>query len=96
MKANIIQQGAEAVIILEGNSVIKNRISKKYRHPALDNKIIKTRTKKEAKLLEKASVLINAPKPVQVELDKIKMPFIKGKKLSENLDKFPLKKQKEH
>lgn len=87
-KTNIIQQGAEAIIIHEGSSVIKDRVSKKYRHPLLDEKIIKTRTKKEAKLLEKASKIINAPNPAEVEFDKIKMPFIKGKKLSENLERL--------
>ncbi|GAH98353.1 unnamed protein product, partial [marine sediment metagenome] len=51
------------------------------------------------KLLEKASKLINCPKPfLQPSIknsSKLKMPFIDGKKLSDYLDKFPLKKQKE-
>ena len=85
-KPKIIQQGAEAIIIHRGNSIIKDRVSKKYRHPELDNKIIKTRTKKEAKLLEKASALINAPKPIKVTFNEIEMPFIKGKKISEHLE----------
>lgn len=55
-KSQIIQQGAEAIIIHEGNSIIKDRIGKKYRHPDLDKKIIKQRTKREAKLLEKYQV----------------------------------------
>jgi len=95
----IIAQGAEAKIILETNSkeglikgnlvpfIIKDRISKSYRIKELDNKIIKSRTKAETKLLIKASEIINAPKPFFIPLfNKIKMPFIKGKKLSENLD----------
>ena len=91
-KPNIIQQGAEAIIIHEGNSVIKDRISKKYRHPTLDEKIIKKRTKSEAKILEKVSQLINAPKPTKVEFNEIIMPYIDGKKLSENLENLDYKK----
>lgn len=83
---NIIAQGAEAVILKEEKDIIKNRISKGYRHPDLDLKIIKSRTKKEAKILEKASKLINSPKPEIIEFNKIKMPFIEGKKISDNLE----------
>jgi Kae1-associated kinase Bud32 len=91
-----IAQGAEAIITKQKNFIIKNRISKSYRIKELDNKIRKRRTKKEIKLLLKASKIINSPKPEQQKnFDKIKMPFISGKKLSENLDKFSLKKQKQ-
>jgi len=76
--------------------IIKDRISKSYRIPELDKKIRKKRTKSETKLLIKASEIINSPKPLETkEFDKIKMPYIKGKKLSEHLDNFSLKKQKE-
>ena len=94
----IIAQGAEAKILLdEKNSlVIKDRVSKSYRLKELDEKIRKQRTKAEKKLLEKACKIINAPNPLPLkDFDKIKMPFIKGKKLSENLDNFPITKQKE-
>ncbi len=91
MKSNILQQGAEAVILKEGNQIVKNRISKGYRHSELDKKIIKQRTKKEAKLLEKASKLIPCPLPIQIESNRIKMPFIEGKKLSENLEQLDWK-----
>jgi len=97
-KSQILGSGAEAIIIREGNNVIKDRVSKKYRHPELDKKIIKQRTKKEAKLLEKASTLINAPKPTNLDEiehtklpNKIIMPFIAGKKLSENLESLDWK-----
>ena len=94
----IISQGAEAKIILDEkrNLIIKDRISKSYRLKELDEKIRKQRTKAEKKLLEKACKIINAPNPLPLkDFDKIKMPFIKGKKLSENLDNFPIIKQKE-
>jgi len=90
-KPNIIQQGAEAIIIHEGKNVIKDRVSKKYRHPELDKKIIKTRTKKEAKLLEKVAGLIPCPLPSKVEFNEITMPYVKGKKLSENLEQLDWK-----
>ncbi|MCX6747064.1 MAG: hypothetical protein NTU63_02925 [Candidatus Pacearchaeota archaeon] len=92
----ILQQGAEAKIIQEGDLIIKDRIKKSYRIKELDEKIRKGRTKSETKLLEKASQIIDVPKPVPIkEFNIIKMPFIQGKKLSEDLDSFPLEKQKE-
>lgn len=96
MKQKILASGAEANIIQKGDLIIKDRINKKYRHPVLDKKIIKQRTKAEAKLLDKAHKLINSPLPKNLEeinrasskspITKIEMPFIKGKKLSENLE----------
>lgn len=96
MKSEIISQGAEAIILKENNFIIKDRIPKYYRLEELDIKIRKQRTKAEKKLLEKASKIINAPNPFPLEeFDKIKMPFIEGKRLSENLDSFSLEKQKD-
>jgi len=98
MAQKIIQQGAEAVIILSKGSIIKDRIKKGYRIPEIDNAIRKRRTKSEFKLLTKASKVINTPEPFfqqTPEFHKIKMPYINGKKLSEYLDSFPIKKQKE-
>lgn len=96
-KLKIIQQGAEAVILLEKNNIIKKRKKKSYRIPEIDNRIRKQRTRSEAKLLTKASKLISIPEIIKVdqETKKIIMEFIDGKKLSDYLDKFPLKKQKE-
>ncbi len=92
----ILCQGAEAKIILSDNFVIKDRIKKSYRLAELDEKIRKRRTKSEAKLLTKASQIIDSPIPQESKNKyKIKMPFIDGKKLSEHLDNFPLNKQKQ-
>jgi TP53 regulating kinase and related kinases len=94
-KQKTIAQGAEAIIYLEKDKVTKNRISKAYRHPELDKKIIKKRTKAETKILKKASKIINAPEPKeQEEHNLIEMPYIDGLKLSEHLNSFPEKKQK--
>ena len=91
-----ISQGAEAIIYLDGKDIIKHRISKKYRHKELDKKIIKRRTKAEEKILLKISEFLDAPTPKkQKDPTKIVMPFIDGKKLSDHLDNFPEKKQKE-
>ena len=96
MEPKIIQQGAEAVIMLNDNLIIKDRIKKSYRIREIDERIRRLRTKSETKLLNKASELIDSPKPIFTkEFNQIKMPFIKGKKLSEHLDNFPLKKQKQ-
>jgi Kae1-associated kinase Bud32 len=94
----LIAQGAEAKIFLDkkNNLVIKNRISKSYRLLPLDRKIIKQRTKSEIKLLIKANQVMNSPLPERYKEDnKIIMPFIKGKRLSDSLNDFPLEKQKQ-
>lgn len=95
---HLLSQGAEAKIILSDKKdfVIKDRIKKSYRIKEIDDKIRKQRTKSEAKLLEKASKIINSPKPLFApNFYQIKMPYIEGKKLSEHLDNLPLEKQKE-
>ena len=90
--AKIIARGAEAILIHQNGKLIKKRISKGYRHPDLDERIRKRRTKSEVKLLEKASKVISIPKVLSVNEKnaEIDMEFIEGKKLSEWLDKFPL------
>jgi len=96
MKLQIIQRGAEALIYRSGSKILKERIKKSYRNSELDDKIRKTRTRSEIKLLNKASELINSPKASQSagNLWVIEMPFLDGKKLSEYLDRFTLNKQK--
>jgi len=96
MSEKILQQGAEALIILEKGSVIKRRIKKSYRLPSIDEKIRKQRTRAEGKLLEKAGKIINIPKVIKVDerIKEIAMEFINGLKLSDNLDKLPFDKQK--
>lgn len=105
MTQKIIAQGAEAKIILMKDKIVKDRIKKSYRIPELDNKIRRQRTKSEAKLLTKASQIIPVPTPLTTSAGRagasasdgnvIKMPHLKGKKLSKHLNKFPLTKQKQ-
>ena len=97
MKQNIITKGAEAIISLKNNQITKKRIQKSYRLPQIDEQIRKLRTRSEGKILEKAGKIVSTPKIFNVnEKNKeILMEFIDGKKLSNNLDKFHLKEQKE-
>jgi len=81
--------------------ILKKRVSKGYRLKELDDKIRKQRTKRETKLLEKASKIINVP--ITIERDpthyntrfEILMDYIEGKKLSEHLDTLPKKQATE-
>jgi len=98
MIKKLLQEGAEAKIFLikeKGKTfVVKERTGKKYRLKELDEKIRKRRTKSEIKLLKKAGVVVNCPKVLEEKSYDIKLEYIVGKKLSENLDSFPLEKQK--
>lgn len=97
MKQKIIATGAEAVIYKKENSVIKKRVKKSYRISEIDEKIRKLRTRSEAKLIERVSKVICVPKISKSDekSKEIVMEFIDGKKLSEHLNGFELKKQKE-
>ena len=90
MKEKIIQQGAEAVIILKKDLVLKRRVKKGYRLEILDERIRKRRTKSEARILERVVKIISVPKVLKVrEKEKeIDMEFIDGLKLSESLDEL--------
>lgn len=95
MVKKILAQGAEALIILEKDYIIKDRVKKGYRIKEIDDKIRRQRTRTETRILEKASSVISSAKPIRSENPyQIKMPLIKGKKLSECLDSFSLEKQK--
>ena len=92
----LICQGAESKIFLIQNPdeynnkpfIRKLRISKSYRNEILDNSLRKSRTKKEAKLLNK--VLEVSPKVLSTnDLDTIDMEFIDGPQLKQVLDTNP-------
>ncbi len=92
-KEKIIAKGAEAVLIHKGDSLIKRRVSKGYRHPELDKWIRTRRTRRESKILDKVSKTINSPKLLNSDEAKteIEMQFVGGKVLSDNLDKLSKK-----
>jgi len=91
-----IARGAEAVIIKEKGIVLKKRLPKSYRIKEIDNKLLKTRTKKESNILKKLQNIIPVPKILETNYKThiISMEFIDGKKLSDNFDKFPKEKRK--
>jgi len=86
MKEQIIQQGAEAVLIKSGGRVLKRRLKKSYRLTVIDNKLRKARTKSESKLLEKSFKIINTPRVLKTDKFEIDMEFVDGLKLFDNLD----------
>lgn len=84
----IISQGAEAVIYRDGESVIKERISKEYRLNEIDTYLRKLRTKREAKVIDKLNSLgICAPKLKSMDDKNMKicMEYINGTKLRDCL-----------
>jgi TP53 regulating kinase and related kinases len=93
MKQKTIAQGAEAVITLDENKILKNRIPKSYRIKELDEKIIKLRTRAESKILTKSKKTLNVPEVLKTEDNKITMEFIDGLKLSDNLNNLDKKEQ---
>ncbi len=92
----ILHQGAEAILYLDKSNLVKERISKSYRHPTIDNNKRKYPTRREYKLLRKAmEVGLNVPKPIDFnEIDmKIVMEHIKGDVLKETLDNYKEEKR---
>jgi TP53 regulating kinase-like protein len=93
----LIAQGAEAKLYKEENTLIKERIKKNYRHEEIDSRIRKTNTRREYKLLNKASKIISVPKVLGYNEKeyKITMEFIPGLTLRDTLDNIPTKKRLE-
>lgn len=103
MEKELISEGAEAKIFLNGNETIsKERIIKGYRHPELDLQIRKSRTKHEGKILFKAGEAgINVPQILNINkkgepLDKfnLELEYIPGDRLSQSLNMYQKGKQK--
>jgi Kae1-associated kinase Bud32 len=85
----IIKRGAEAVLWLTDDHLVKERIKKNYRLTEIDEKLRKLRTRKEANLLSRAKRIgIEVPDIISVpENDfKITMEYIDGKRLKEFLN----------
>jgi len=98
-KEKIIGRGAEALLIKKGGMLLKRRIKKGYRHENLDLMLRTARTRREARLLQKASQIIAVPKVKAIDgmarkklepETEIEMEFDDGKVLSKHLDKIPL------
>jgi len=82
-----IAQGAEAEIIREGDTIIKHRIPKAYRIKHIDEKLRKSRTRKEAKIIKELPV----PGPRLIKVDDksmmIEMEYLDGPRLADVLEK---------
>ncbi len=83
-KMQQIGRGAEANLYLECGKLVKHRIKKDYRICEIDIRIRKSRTKREAKLLERAGELISVPMVFETDsTEKIVMEFVEGKTVKE-------------
>lgn len=85
----LIGHGAEAKIYKKKNSVLKERLEKKYRHPSIDIRLRKLRTRSEGKLLKRVlSLGINVPKVLNLDDKKMTLELekINGIKVRDILD----------
>lgn len=88
----LIAKGAEANLsrekIDEEEILVKDRIKKGYRVPALDENIRMQRTQQEARLIrEAARVGVSTPKVLEAKGSVLKIEFIDGKKVKDILSK---------
>jgi len=80
---NPLQNGAEARVDFSEHSVVKTRVPKGYRHPALDVSLRKNRNRREAVMLRKAPVRV--PAVIAVDEFSITMERINGERLRDKL-----------
>ena len=91
-----IAQGAEAVLFRDRGTIIKERLSKTYRYPQLDEALRKFRTRREAKVLGKLQEMQFPSPKLQDFSDKrmsIVMDFVPGdtvKDVLHQLDDYQL------
>ncbi len=94
----LIAQGAEAKILKKDKTIIKDRFARSYRLPEIDLLLRRSRTRREAKVLEKLKEL-KIPCPDLIKVDdkdmKIMMEFLDGEKLRDVFHKYPEKFCKE-
>jgi N6-L-threonylcarbamoyladenine synthase/protein kinase Bud32 len=83
-----LKRGAEAIVTFRNGKAEKRRISKLYRAPALDKRLIAERTRAEARLIA-AARKGGVPTPVMSDItpDTIVMEQVKGTLLAQNLNK---------
>lgn len=84
-----LAQGAEAVIYQDKSRILKERLSKSYRLPQIDESLRKFRTRREAKVLQKLGELGFPAPHLQEFCDKrmsIFMDFVPGEQLKDVLE----------
>ncbi len=81
------KRGAEAVVLIDDEKVIKTRIKKDYRFKDLDDRLRSERTKAEAKIMSEARKL-GIPTPIIYDVGRFElvMESIKGPALKEVID----------
>jgi Kae1-associated kinase Bud32 len=86
----LITQGAEAIITRTDEGIQKERPKKRYRHPQLDGELRTTRTRHEARILQRAKTAnIPVPQVRQLNDTTLILEEIKGTQLKEVLDADP-------
>ncbi len=94
MTRQLIAQGAEARIFLEGKNIVKNRFPKSYRIKEIDDRLRGARTRREAKVLQKLEE-IRFPAPRLIKSDEKENLIIEkldGKLLKDVLEQSDYKK----
>lgn len=85
----LIAQGAESKLFLIGNKILKNRFAKKYRIKEIDDRLRKSRTRREAKVLQKLEEM-KFPSPKLINNDEnenLIIEKIDGKLIKDVLEK---------
>jgi Kae1-associated kinase Bud32 len=83
----MIASGAEAVITLDGKTIIKTRVHKRYRLKEIDEALRRDRTRTEARLISEAR-RCGVPTPIIRDVTdfEIKMEYINGTALKNIID----------
>ncbi len=93
----LIGKGAEAYVYSDGSRVRKVRKEKGYRHPELDAKLRKERTKREGTAIAKCNDAgICTPKLIRVDGYEIEMEHVDGKRLSEVFEVATMDEKREY
>ena len=92
-------RGAEAIVEIEGDRVVKRRVGKSYRHPELDRTLRTTRTRSEARLTSDAR-RVGVPTPLVYDVDvseaTLTLQFVGDADLAERLDPERCRQVGEH
>lgn len=94
MPQKLIAQGAEAKLFLEDGRILKQRFSKSYRLKEIDERLRGSRTRREAKILQKLQS-INFPAPKLISSDEkenLVIEKIEGKLAKDVLEKLDYRK----
>lgn len=70
--------GAEARVTREDEVIVKERVSKGYRHPAIDAQLIRERTKREARVLERLQGSEGIPSLASSSENTLRVAYIEG------------------